>query len=304
MRAVTSEKSASIASAAKPIWVITNECLMSVSVTSVPLGIQNQTVAPKTSVTEAPSAQKLSTPATIVSISEESKNENDGKTPDDVYAESPGATLKFLSSSAQSEIRRKEHQNYSIEPRQAVNSALRSTNAELVRIQDRIAVNRPSMLGMSWDFVLKDNKIEVTNDNLSGKDRQWLENTLNKNKKLVSAVQNFYGAVTKFYEHTPENTAATGRNATGTEYAGYVAGAASQINGKIAIRDIMNKSMESLVRPNNTLSPDTTKPFQNSILLVAKYLKFEAVPNFQRIQHDLSDPATAQYFKENPNEQR
>ncbi|RCW65119.1 hypothetical protein [Pseudorhodoferax soli] len=273
---------------------------MSVSVTSVSSGVAATTVNLAPSATEAPSTKKSSTPSTIVSISKESTNNQESTGVDGEYTESPGATLQLLSPLAQAENRIKANATFSIEPRQAANSALRTANAELVRLQDRISANRPTMLGKTWDFVLKDNKIEVVNDNLSDKDRQWLENTLNKNQKLVSSVQNFYGAVTKFYDHTAENSAATGRNSTGTEYAGYVINAGEQINGKLAIRDIMDRSMQSLNRPSNTLSPDTTKPYQNSILLVSTYLKFDAEPKFQGSQFDLSDPATANYLKENP----
>lgn len=275
---------------------------MSVSVTSMTSVLSNQAVALKSSKTEAPSAEAVPTPSAIVSISAESRKDDDARTQDAEYLERPGATLQMSSPMAQAENRIRARQKFAIEPRQSANSSLRTANAELVRLQDRIAENRASILGKTWDFVLKDNKIEVVNDNLSAKDRQWLENFMNKNQKLLSSVQNFYGAVTKFYDHTSENTAATGRNTTGTEYNGYAFEAESQINGKLAIRDIMDKSLAFLVKSSNSMSPDIKNPFQNSVLLAASYLKFEAEPKFQGLKYDLSDPGTAKYFKDNPNE--
>ena len=237
---------------------------------------------------------------TQVTISSDSTDPDaDAKALADFLTSGPGVMLKARSSADQWADINNEIQTFSVQPRETANRALLKVNSELTRIQGKIEFNRPSMLGKKWDFVLLDGKIQVVNDNLNAKDHQWLENVLNKNKGLVSAVSDFYGAVTKFYDHTSDHPRPTLRNAAGDER-GFVYDAASQINGKLAIRDIMHKTIASLSGPNTFLAQDRRQPYFDSIALSRGYLQYEVMPKFHHPTLDTTDPVTAQYVKDHP----
>ena len=276
---------------------------MSISVTSATSEFQINKVTGRPAISVEQPAAYSPTPSTVVSMSSDSSADEDAKALADFLASGPGpgVTLRILSGDIQSKNDFNEYQKFTVQPKDQANNALRKSNAELVKLQDRIETNRSSMLGKKWDFVLKDQKIEVVNDNLNAKDRQWLENTLNKNHKLVSAVSSFYGAVNQYYDHTEEHPSPTMRNGAGW-HTGLVFKAAEQINGKLAVRDMMDRSIASLSKPTAYLSPDKERPFQNSIELAASYFKYEPEPLFRPPQYDMSDAVTAQYFKDNPNE--
>lgn len=272
---------------------------MSVSVSSVSATVMTTVVGSKSSDSETLTSKKETTPSTIVTISSDSIDDDHATALAELEASGPIVALKNLGGAEQLNNYIKEYSEYTLRPKEVADNSLRRVSAELVRLQDKIETNRPSMLGKQWDFVLNENNIEVVNDNLSAKDRQWLENTLNRNQKLFSAVSNFYGAVTKYYDNTADHASATLRDSTSMQ-TGFVTDAGSQINGRLAVRDIMDKSIASLNQPNAYLSSDAKKPFQNSIELAAKYFKADLDPKYQVQRFDLSEPVTAQYLRDNP----
>lgn len=274
---------------------------MSISVPPISSGVSDAVATPKTLVSEQPSREVPDLRSAIVSISAESTEDEDAKALADFVASGPGVTLRMLDAQTQMDNYDKEYAAFTVKPKEEANNALRRTSAELVRLQDRIESSRPSMLGKKWDFVLQTDKIEVVNDNLSKNDRQWLQNVLNKNNKLVASVTSFYDAVTKYYDNTRDHAAPTMRDSTGY-HTGYVTDAAGQINGKLAVRDVMDKTIASLSRPNALFSSYKETPFLNAVEFAASTFKFEKEPKFQVARYDMSDAVTAQYFKDHSNE--
>jgi hypothetical protein len=177
-----------------------------------------------------------------------------------------------------------------------MDTALTSLKTNIAELQSKIETARPNMIGKKWDFVLKDGRIAVTGDNLNAKDKQWLENTLNGNKQIVSAVKDVYASVVKFYENTEDNPYAT----VSTRYNGnpalYVTDVEKQINGKMPIRELMAKT--------SALHPHDPEPSRNPYLYAIKvsqdYLQGSRMPKFAYSNYDLSDPGTAAYLKTHP----
>jgi hypothetical protein len=87
---------------------------------------------------------------------------------------------------------------YIQEPLDITERALAVVDDHLQAVQKFISLIKPELAHSGWDFTLKDGSLEVQGGNLSAKDKQWLENVLNYDDKLVNAVKDYYGAVVKY----------------------------------------------------------------------------------------------------------
>lgn len=59
---------------------------------------------------------------------------------------------------------------------------------QLAKFERSIARERPDIANRSWDLGVKDGKIVVTGDDLSGDDKEWLQQRITDSSKLSDAV--------------------------------------------------------------------------------------------------------------------
>lgn len=207
----------------------------------------------------------------------------------------PGVTLKQKSLDQQTADYVKENNEFRISPMNKTNSSLSSVQNELKGLQSKIEKSHPNLLGKKWDMALKDGKIEVINDNINSKDKQWLENTLNRNSKIVDAVKGFYSSVVKFFEQTQEHTSGAVRQKDG-HVIGYVYNVAEQINGKLPVREMMAKALAL-----NSPGGYSSMPFTESLHMSGQYLSTVREAKYGYNNLDLTDATTAQYVQSHPN---
>jgi hypothetical protein len=232
---------------------------------------------------------------TTVTLSDDAKSVTQEAETEGFGNYQPFTTLIRLSADKQDEIYKKEYQEYVVDTKHKANNALYSLNKELVRLQHKIEAIRPEMLGKKWDFVLSDGKIEITGSNLSEKDKQWLENSLNRNKNVVSAVNDFYASVVKSSEHTQEHPSAIFYENDKNKFA---YGVADQIDGKLQLKSIMDQAMKK----NSSVIGVVQNPFFESINIAQGYLKTSSESVYSFNMADMSDPTTAAYVNTHPNQ--
>lgn len=201
--------------------------------------------------------------------------------------------LLNISQNDKNAIYNKEWQEYGIDTKFSADAALTKLNREMVALQHKIEAIRPDMLGKKWDFVLNDGKIEVTSTNLKQDDKQWLENTLNRNKTVVGAVKDFYASVVKHFEHTQDHPSSFDNV---NESNAYAYGVDEQINGKLEVKSITDR----LVAKNKTATGAIANPFIDSMEIARSQLKMTDQPTYFHNTADMTDPTTAAYVKSHP----
>lgn len=106
-----------------------------------------------------------------------------------------------------------------------------------------ILARRPDLANAQFDFVSDGGKLKVVSDDLSDRDRKWLETQLNANSVLVNQVQQFNTDMVSAYDGAPQVVAnGTSLRDTGLQYKN-VAGA---IDGSVKflsmIQQVANKA--------------------------------------------------------------
>lgn len=237
-------------------------------------------------------------PSTKLTLSEEAVEEDStpydpaigGYDPNMPKTQGP---LRILSGEAQMAIRNAEGLEYHTKPTFSADAALMTINREMTSLQHKIEAVKPDLMGKKWDFVLKGDKIEVTGVKLTTDEKQWLENTLNRNKNVLGAVKDFYAAVVKNFEHTEDHPSSF-NDVNGKQI--YAYGVAEQIDGKLQIKNIMDQ-----ITAKYGDNQKNTHPFIRSLDVAQTYLKVTTEATYTRSKADLSDPATAAYMQEHPN---
>jgi hypothetical protein len=178
-----------------------------------------------------------------------------------------------------------EWEKFVTEPINKANSALTTVSGALKQLESELKVSNPQVLSKKWDFVLSDGKISVTGLDESPKDKQYLENSLNKNSSLVKAVTDYYGAVATYYENTAEHTSAIAvQNSSENGFShssAYFSGVESQINGKLPVMEMMRNmftysdkatSLLDIGQVDGENQPSSSVPFESAVFNAASYL--------------------------------
>lgn len=130
-------------------------------------------------------------------------------------------------------------QTYEVDPTHKAQDATYTLANRIASLQATIDKTHPELSNTSWDFVLKDGKIEVTG-NVSAGNKTWLEGKLNGDLKVVQAAKDLYSAVVTRFQYTADNT---NPKAIGADIHGYFDNVAAHVNGNIKMRELVKNEL-------------------------------------------------------------
>jgi hypothetical protein len=135
--------------------------------------------------------------------------------------------------------RQRLNEIYLSAPIRKASDATFSLANRMAALQKTIDKSHPELNQTSWDFVLKDGKLQVTG-NVSANDKKWLEHKLNGDPQMVQAAKDLYSSAVTTYQYTTENSSLQD---IGYGTHGYFDKVADQINGKISMRSLVKSEL-------------------------------------------------------------